>query len=247
MSLNSRAMKYIPTSNKKGRQVAMGFAVEAGELEAISCAQISDILCDGNRSFVGVITRTPHDVKPCGAYEDYSEDDMISIRLHEAIKAANIGSYQALYLLNDGELEEVNEELVNDYAELLTTYKPDIIYTYSPLDVSHEHIVSLKALLEALSRVEGYNPEHIYAVNYDGEGGLLDKEDLVYLDIDSRYDVIESMISIYVSLNEVDASIVPCDTAIDLTRYMVNKHLDLQQLAISLLDKAKSRVLENLK
>lgn len=247
MSLNSRAMKYIPTSNKKGKQVAMGFAVEAGELESISCAHISDVLCDGNRSFVGVITRTPHDVLACGQYVGYSEDDMISIRLHEAIKAANIGSYQSLYLLNDGELEEVTEELVNDYYDLLITYKPDIVYTYSPFDTSHEHIVSLKALLMALNKLEGYYPEHIYAVNFDFDGEIFDEDDIVNLDITTRFDVIESMLGVYVSLNEADMPLYACSTAFDLTLYMVNKRLDLQQFVVALLDKVKSRSLENLK
>ncbi len=247
MSLNSRAMKYIPTSNKKGKQVAMGFAVEAGEIEVISSAHISDILCEGNRSFVGVITRTPHDVLPCGDYEAYSENDMVSVRLHESIKAANIGSYQALYLLNDGELEEVNEELVNDYYDLLFTYKPDIVYTYSPLDRNKEHIISLKALLLALSKLEDYFPEHIYAVHFDGEGYIFDEEDIVHLDVDSRYDIINSMLSVYVSLSEAGNALYAADTAFDLVNHMVNKRIDLKQFVSSMLEKVKARALENLK
>lgn len=249
MSLNNRAMKYVPTAAKLGHLVALGVAVEASDLEVIASSHISDVICDGNRSFVGVITRTPHDIKAQGAYSGFSSDDMISIRLHEAEKSANIGAFQALYLLNHGPLAEAGSELMQDYLDLLETYRPDIIYTYSPFDRDHEHILSLKALLSALEQMGAeYRPEHIYAVNTDGDlGEILPEEELIDLDVDSRYAVIEAMLSVYVSLTEEGMMLVPGTTALDLAPLLSGGSIDLNALVRRLLDQGRERVLANLK
>ena len=92
MALNSKTLKYVPTTKKEGRFITMGFGVEIGDLERISSSYINDNFCDGNRCFVGVISRAPHDILGKNLYAGYSDQDMISIRMQEAVKAANIGS-----------------------------------------------------------------------------------------------------------------------------------------------------------
>lgn len=248
MSLNNRAMKYVPTAAKQGTLVALGFAVEAGDLEVIASSHISDVICDGHRSFVGVITRTPHDVEAVGAYSGFDADEMVTVRLHEAQKAANIGSYQALYLLNYGELAEPSPELVADYRDLLVTYRSDIVFTYSPLDRNREHLVSLKALLQAVNSLEAeQRPAHIYAVNTGGDLGQLLAEELVDLDYDARLPLIESMLSVYVSLAEAGLFLEPGATALDLGPQAQEGAVDLEKLVGDLLDKARSRALETIR
>ena len=48
-----------------------------------------------NKSFVGVITMAHSNIKNGGLYSLYNPEDMISIRLTEQQKAANIGSYNS--------------------------------------------------------------------------------------------------------------------------------------------------------
>ena len=42
MALNSKTLKYVPTTKKEGRFVTMGFGVEIGDLERISSSFIND-------------------------------------------------------------------------------------------------------------------------------------------------------------------------------------------------------------
>lgn len=49
MALNSKTLKYVPTTKKEGRFVTMGFGVEIGDLERISSSYINDNFCDGNK------------------------------------------------------------------------------------------------------------------------------------------------------------------------------------------------------
>ena len=106
--------------------------------------------CDGNRCFVGVISRAPHDILGKNLYAGYSDQDMISIRMQEAVKAANIGSYASLYLLNYASLKEEKNFLLSDYKNLLNNYRPNVIFTFSPFDDDIDHIVSLTVLIEAI-------------------------------------------------------------------------------------------------
>ena len=46
MALNSKTLKYVPTTKKEGRFVTMGFGVEIGDLERISSSYINDNFCD---------------------------------------------------------------------------------------------------------------------------------------------------------------------------------------------------------
>lgn len=250
MALNSRAMKYVPTSNKKGKIVTLCFGVEAGDVEVIGSSLCGQVLADGARSFIGVIARTPHDITPTHLYSDYTEEDMVSIRLHEAIKAANIGSYQSLYLLNYGELEEVNEELINDYIELINTYRPETIVTFSPLEDDPERIVCLKSVLIALERVKDYKPSKVLLVNDLGECGTIleDKEDLdsplCYLEVEKSADLTDPMLSVYVSHQYL---LTPAISAFDITKEVLSGHVDLVQFVSTILESARDRIIKRLK
>lgn len=250
MALNSRAMKYVPTSNKKGKIVTLCFGVEAGDVEVIGSSLCGQVLADGARSFIGVIARTPHDIEPASLYSEYSEEEMVSIRLHEAIKAANIGSYQSLYLLNYGQLEAINEEMINDYVELINTYRPETIVTFSPLEEDPERIVCLKSVLIALERVKDYKPAKVLLVNDLGECGTIlednnsEENSLGYIDIAKTADLTDPMLSVYVSYQYY---LTPAASYFDVTKEVLAGHVDLIQFVSKIMEHSRDRIINRLK
>lgn len=227
MALNSKTLKYVPTTKKEGRFVTMGFGVEIGDLERISSSYINDNFCDGNRCFVGVISRAPHNILGKNLYAGYSDQDMISIRMQEAVKAANIGSYASLYLLNYASLKEEKNFLLSDYKNLLNNYRPDVIFTFSPFDDDIDHIVSLTVLIEAIKQIKNYSPKHIFAVNTFGDFGAFNPEGLIHLNLSKQRDLINSLISVYVSIKEEGKVLVPGTTAFDLSSNIFEENFNL--------------------
>ena len=133
MSLNENTIKYVPTSAKTGALISLCIAEQITDIERLGADGIIDSLYNPNKSFVGVITMAPSNIKNGGLYSLYNPEDMISIRLTEQQKAANIGSYNSTYILNHKNSDE-DEEIIDDYVNLIKAYKPETIYTYSPFE-----------------------------------------------------------------------------------------------------------------
>ena len=83
MPLNDNTVKYVPTSAKTGAIVSLCIVDEVTDVERVGAGGIIETLYNPNKSFVGAVIRTPHDISNCGLYNLYNEEDMVDIRLAE--------------------------------------------------------------------------------------------------------------------------------------------------------------------
>ena len=85
-----------------------------------------------------------------GKFKDYSDEEMKEVRIKEQQEASEIGRYHSLYMLNYSSKEvkdKENDEIVNDYINVIKELKPQVIYTHSILDKHPTHVgVSLKVI-----------------------------------------------------------------------------------------------------
>ena len=85
-----------------------------------------------------------------GKFKDYTDDEMKKVRIKEQQAAAEIGKYHSLYMLNYSSKEvkeKENDDIVNDYIQIIKELKPEVIYTHSILDKHPTHLgVAVKVI-----------------------------------------------------------------------------------------------------
>lgn len=219
MSLNKNAMKYVPTSAKDGAIVSICLVANITDIEVLGAGGVIDSLYNPNKSFVGVVAYNPKGVPNAGLYSLYNPQDMIRIRQGEQQKAANIGSYNSVYLLNHEEGEEdIEENIISDFVGLIKAYKPEVIYTYSPFELDPTKIAIMKCVIIALSRiVDDYSPKAVYGVYTEGSLTFVPLDKLVDLGVESKIGFAYSLLDVYDSASEAGEILDPATDAIDLT------------------------------
>ncbi|MBP5216231.1 MAG: PIG-L family deacetylase, partial [Bacilli bacterium] len=91
-----------------------------------------------------------------GEFKDCSDEDMKKIRILEQQQAGEIGKYNAIYMLNYSSQEakdERNQQIEEDYLEIIRNLKPQIIYTHSILDKHPTHVAVALKLIKALRKL----------------------------------------------------------------------------------------------
>lgn len=244
MPLNDNAVRYVPTSAKTGTIVSLCIAGECGDVERLGLGGVIDALYNPNKSFVGVVTRAPHDIQNGGRYGLYSPADMIDIRLAEQQKAANIGSYGSIYVLNYQSYED-RESIIEDYVSLFKAYRPEIVYTYSPFEKDPAKIEVMKMVITALGRIEdGYRPQVIYGSYLGASLDLLADGQSVSLGLDSKVEYAYSVLDIYDSANENGENWDVALDAFDLSG--IDTVEKLQKVVTECLDTTRQAILDRL-
>lgn len=248
MALNPKVVKYVPTSNKAGTEINLGIGLEVGDVEQLACEGITKFIANPNYSFVSVSTLAPHDIPAKGEYESYNQEDLIHTRLNEAKKAANIGGYHASYILNYTKETFINEpSVVQDYADIINAYQPNAIYTYSPFELDRQKLRVLKLIIRAILHLDpSRRPEHLYAVGLNDVYDIVTDKSLVKeLDVDSRLELCESLLSVYDTKLQADENLVICSRAIDLMPLIKeNPSFSIKEFASNTIDSYKQELLK---
>jgi len=100
--------------------------------------------------FTGIVMTDGRGSPRTGKYKNYSDDEMYFTRMEEQRKAARLGSYSALVMLNYPSAIVKNpaiREPVEDIIELLKTIKPKAVYTHNLADKHDTHVgVALRVI-----------------------------------------------------------------------------------------------------
>jgi LmbE family N-acetylglucosaminyl deacetylase len=136
-----------------------------------------------------------------GIYESYTNEEMRNIRIVEQKKAADVGSYAALIMLNypsEAVKDPQERSVIDEIKAILTEVRPKIVYIHNPADKHDTHIsASLRALsaLQELSPV--YRPEKVYGCEvWRGLDWVNDDEKQV-LDVSERPALKAALLGVY--------------------------------------------------
>ena len=91
-----------------------------------------------------------------GKFKDYTDEEMKRVRIKEQQEASEIGKYHSLYMLQYSSKEvkdRNNENIVNDYLQIIKELKPQVIYTHSVLDKHPTHIGVVLNVIKALRKL----------------------------------------------------------------------------------------------
>ncbi len=143
-----------PSDKAFDRTTHLGIGAHQDDLEfmalhgILSCFQKSDCW------FGGVTCTDGAGSSRTGAYADFSDDEMKTVRVEEQKTAAKIGQFSFMAQLghpsSHAKAPDERNSLIKDIKSILQAARPEAIYTHNPFDKHATHIGVMLATLAAI-------------------------------------------------------------------------------------------------
>lgn len=148
------------------RTTQMAIGAHQDDLEIMAFNGILQCFQRADQWFTGVVVTNGSGSPRDGVYKDYADEDMMVVRRKEQKKAAIIGEYAALALLDypsSAVKDGSNKGPVDDLALILRTARPGVVYTHNLADKHDTHVgVTLKTIEAIRSLPEDERPKELY-------------------------------------------------------------------------------------
>jgi LmbE family N-acetylglucosaminyl deacetylase len=264
---------YIPDGvdidNAIKRTTHMCIAAHHDDLEIMAYEGIVKAFHNNEHWFYGVVVTDGSGSARTGLYKDYSNEMMKEVRKNEQIKAAIIGEYGALTMLEHTSTQTkdpLDENIVHDFQNLIQAAKPNIIYTHNLADKHDTHIGVATKVIQAIRNLPKHErPEKLIGCEVWRNLDWLDDDQKVVMDVShypnlaaSLVEVFDSQISggkrydlatlgrrlsnaTFYNSHHVDTSNA-LSYGMDLTPLIENDHLDIVDYVTSYIDHFKDDV-----
>ena len=136
----------------------LGVGAHQDDLEIFAIHGILEAYDDPDLHFTGVTVTDGRGAPRSGPYADMSDDELWQIRMIEQKKAADIGRYNAQFLMNypSKRVKSQNAtDVIEDLKRILAVTSPTTIYTHNLADKHDTHVGVALCLIQAL---RGLNP-----------------------------------------------------------------------------------------
>ena len=138
------------------RTTHLGIGAHQDDLEVMCVPAIIDCYGSDTAWFSGIIVTNGSGSARDGAYAAYSDDDMMAVRREEQKKAAHLGDYSVLALLNHSSATVKDPQTTaaeDDILRLLVAMKPQYVYIHNLADKHPTHIGVAMNTLRAIRRM----------------------------------------------------------------------------------------------
>ena len=156
----------LPVEVALARTTHMAIGAHQDDLEIMACDGILKCFGRDDRWFCGVVVTDGSGSPRDGVYRDYSDADMQVVRRKEQKKAAVVGEYAALALLDYPSSVVKNgadTSPVKDLELLLKAARPRIVYTHNLADKHDTHVAVALRAIEAIRNLPvAERPEQLY-------------------------------------------------------------------------------------
>lgn len=196
---------YTPRSGKKGPVKFVCICAHPDDCEIMAIDGIQRGYRASKYTFACVVTTDGADAERAGRYTKMEDQRMAHIMMNEQKKAANIGRYHAVYFMNYSNEEarnQENEDIVNEYVEIIKELKPRVVYTHSILDRHPTHVaVAIKVINAIRSMKKGDQPKVLYGCESERNLDWLDPSKVVTFNVSKNMRLQRQLIACHKSSN----------------------------------------------
>lgn len=155
-----------PAEQALARTTHLAIAAHQDDLEIMAIEPILSCFQQKDKWFTGVVATDGRGSPRDDLYKDYTDEEMRVVRFKEQKKAAFVGEYAALILLDypskaikDGS----NQPPIEDMVKLLKATRPQIVYTHNLADKHDTHVGVALKVIEAIRRLpKEARPQHLF-------------------------------------------------------------------------------------
>lgn len=135
------------------RTTHLAISAHQDDIEFMAYAGILECFGKSDKWFSAVVATNGAGSPRSGIYANYSDAEMQKVRQVEQKKAAFVGEYASLSLLNYPSScvkDKANQDVVSDLAEIISKCSPDVVYTHNPADKHDTHVGTMVKVIKAI-------------------------------------------------------------------------------------------------
>ncbi|MDO9086735.1 MAG: PIG-L family deacetylase [Anaerolineaceae bacterium] len=206
MKLHKETAKiYIPDQTNEteafSRTTHLCIAAHQDDIEIMAAQPIIECFQNEDKWFTGVVMTDGRGSPREGIYLHTSDEEMRLIRLEEQRKAAVIGGYSALLLLDypSTEIKDgTKEEPVDDLLQILRITRPKIVFTHNLADKHDTHVgVALRVIKALRSLDQNERPEKVLGCEVWRSLDWMNDPDKVVLDVSSQTNLQHALLGVF--------------------------------------------------
>lgn len=198
---------YVPDLNELDAKtaventIALCIAAHEDDIEIMAAKGILDSFGRTDSWFGAVVVTDGAGSPRDSIYSDFTDEEMMSIRQKEQKKAAYIGEYSFLSML-DFQSSRVKDFSCNkvtlEIKEIIEKSNPEVIYTHNLFDKHDTHIAVCLRVLKALEMVEeNKRPKKIYGCEVWRSLDWLCDEDKTVFDVSSHENISNALVEVF--------------------------------------------------
>ena len=196
---------YIPDGlpQEAGLQRTTHLAISAhqDDIEIMASAPIIDCFQQPDKWFTGVVLSDGRGSPRDGLYKDYSDEDMHLVRMKEQKKAAVVGEYAALVLLDypSSQIKDGKDKrTIEDLAQIFTACQPKVVYTHNLADKHDTHVSTALRVIAAIRSLPfQQRPEKLYGCEVWRSLDWMMDSDKVAFDLSSQENLQAALLGVY--------------------------------------------------
>jgi LmbE family N-acetylglucosaminyl deacetylase len=154
---NSTAEIFVPDGKPEAKAFSrvthLGIGAHQDDLEFMAFHGILECHASDKKWFGGVTCTNGAGSSRVGAYQDFSDAQLMKVRRAEQNAAAVVGKYGVMVQLDhpsSAVKSATDKSLQNDLKKILAATKPEVIYTHNPADKHDTHVGVVIAALSAM-------------------------------------------------------------------------------------------------
>ena len=191
----------LPPEQGLARTTHIAVAAHQDDIEIMAAAPIVDCFQQSDRWFSGVVVTDGRGSPRDDLYKQFNDEEMRIVRFKEQKKAAIVGEYAALALLDlPSKLVKDGADLktIADIAVLLKAAHPQFVYTHNLADKHDTHVaVALKVITAIRSLPENERPLKLYGCEvWRGLDWMVDS-DKVALDLSAHENLQAALLGVF--------------------------------------------------
>jgi LmbE family N-acetylglucosaminyl deacetylase len=202
---SSSAEIYVPNrlspEQALGRTTHFCVAAHPDDIEIMAAQPILECFHQPDKAFTGVVVTDGHGSPRDGLYKNFTDEAMRLVRFSEQRKAADVGEYAAMVLLDYPSKvvkDSARKDLVEDLITLLRAAKPQVIYTHNLADKHDTHVAVSLRLIQALRSLDpAERPEKVIGCEiWRSLDWIVDKEKIV-MDVSEHQNLQAALLGVF--------------------------------------------------
>jgi LmbE family N-acetylglucosaminyl deacetylase len=200
-----KAEVYIPDGEEINealrRTTHLAIGAHHDDLEIMAVDGILACYQRTDQWFTGAVVTDGARSPRSGIYSDYTDEEMMAVRVLEQKRAAFLGDYSAQVFLGYSSSEikdKTNTSPVQDIRSLITAASPEIVYTHNLADKHPSHISVVVKVIHALRGMpDEQKPQKLYGCEvWRDLGWMMDNEKVVF-DLSNQMNLQQALLGVF--------------------------------------------------
>lgn len=201
---NEGAEIYVPQGTIEEaleNTTCMGIAAHQDDLEIMTYHGIQECFGNKDKGYFGLVCTNGSGSSRTGIYADYTDEQMMEIRKLEQKKAAFVGEYSGVAMLNysSSEIKDTaNLKFKEELKNVILEVSPTEIYTHNLADKHDTHVSVVIRVIQAIREIpKEKRPKKIYGCEvWRGLDWMMDDEKVIF-DVSKRSNIASALVEMF--------------------------------------------------